>query len=180
MLTLFAAAGALAAALSQPPFWLVLTVAALAVAAIAAGGMKFVGVLTPDSQYPFYASEGTFINGEGAATINPGKLVFKEDTPTRKVLLTTGAIPIGYVGICLGPAAAPGKETRVRWFGECVPQDFTTGVLDTNAITNAGETFQPAAAGALATHAAVANRRAGFVKVKHASTGVLFINGLAP
>lgn len=169
MLTLLALAGAL-------PLWILFVVAAAL--ALVLGGMRWIGVTNPDTTYPFAAgSEGVFVNGEGATTIAAGKLVFKEHLNSRTVKLTADALPIGYVGVALSTATI-GKELKVRFFGEVGPADLSTGVLDTNAITAAGETFMPAAAGALATLDAVNKRAPGFVKVKSATVGVLFINGL--
>lgn len=130
--------------------------------------------------FPFNAQtiDIVSINGEASAAIGPGKLVYFQDGVANKVLLTASGKPIGYVGINKSASTAAGAVCTCRIRGELTAPEVAGGVLDTDAITAAGDVFTCAAAGAIATIAADAERRCGFVKVKSATVGSLYINGL--
>ncbi len=123
-----------------------------------------------------HLDKGMFTNGESSAAIAAGKLVYKENEDNNDVLLTADAKPIGRTGIALSAAAAGGR-LRVAWKGTVTAADMENGVLDTNAVTAAGDTVMPAAAGAMATLDADAKRTIGWCKVKSATVGVLVLTG---
>lgn len=131
-----------------------------------------------NSQYPFdsFKEDRVCTNGEASSTISAGVLVYKVSDTTDQVKIATNMKAIGHVGIALTSGAA-GATLRVRFLGRVTSND-TGGTLNTNSIGNAGEPFSSTAAGAIANTTAVADRPYGFVVVKHATTGEIFINGL--
>lgn len=130
--------------------------------------------------FPFNAQQIDIVstNGEASSAIGPGKLGYFVDGSDNKVKLTADGKPIGYPCICISASVAAAAVGRFRVRGEVIAAEVPGGVLDTNAITAAGDVFTCAAAGALATASAAAERRCGFVKVKSATVGSLYINGL--
>lgn len=135
------------------------------------------GVVNPSGTEPDRILEkGIYTNGESSAAIAVGKLVYKENADNQDVLLTADAKPIGRVGVALSAAAA-GQKLRVAWAGRVTAADIDGGVFDTNAVTAAGDSIMPAAAGAMATCDSVAKRTIGYAPVKSATVGVLVLTG---
>lgn len=131
-----------------------------------------------NSKFPFDSlkEDRVFTNGEASSTIAAGKLFYKVAANDDTAKLTADGKPIGVVGIALQTAVA-GARFKGRVLGYVTAGDLSTGVLDTNATTTAGDTLASAAAGAMATWATAAERRIGYCIVKSATVGEMFING---